>query len=168
MTPQTKIGKLIGGSLYVHRDYVKPALQQNFPGPKVEELYLNALDAIQNMYPEHPYVVVKITPVDKQVAFIASPDFDTADEPISGDSYLVKPDMTVKLTHQARDPWIYHGKHLMVGPDYKGFKVDEAEEWYNYWNRELKESHTRIGKKSVWNKIKPKKKLTHSEIRGIR
>lgn len=154
-----KIGKLIGGSLYVHRNYVSQAIAQNFPGKKgepVEELYLNALDAVQNTHPKHKYVIVKLSPANRSVSFIASPDFDKASEPTVGDSYVFR-DGVIRLTKQAADPWVYHGKHLMVGPDYKGFKVAEEVEWFDFWNENLKMPHSRIGKKSVWEKVKPKR-----------
>ena len=163
-----KIGKLIGGSLYVHRDYVPQAIQQNFPGTKgdkVTELYLNALDAIENTHPEHPFVIVSLKPNTKQVSFVACPDFDTASEPTVSTIYLYS-DGAIKRINQAKDPWVYHGKHLMVGPDYKGFKVAEEAEWFDYSNRNLKMPHTRIGKKSVWEKVKPKRqKLSSAMVR---
>ena len=162
----SKIGKLIGGDLYIHRNYVPQAIAQNYPGSRgdaARELYLNALDAIDNTHPEHPYIIVKINPVKKQVSFIASPDFDTAPEPTVGNSYSYT-DGAIRLTRQAKDPWVYHGKHLMVGPDYKGFKVAEEAEWFDYWNRNLKMPHTRIGKKSVWEKVKPKRQKLSSAM----
>jgi hypothetical protein len=165
-----KIGKFIGGSLYVHRNYVPQAIRNYFPGRKgeiAEELYLNALDAIQNTHPEHSYVVVKITPFSRQVSFIASPDFDTASEPTVGTRYLYA-DGVIKQFKQAKDPWVYHGKHLMVGPGYKGFVVDEEAEWFDYWNKNLNIPHSRIGKKSVWEKVKPKKQKLSSVVTRIK
>jgi hypothetical protein len=115
---------------------------------------------IQRDHPEflNKYTIVKLNPLRSQVTFIYSPDFDTASEPLVGDAYLVKSDDSVRFIPQAKDPWVYHGKHLMVGPDYSGFNAGTEAEWHDYWNKEVKLPHTRIGRKSVWEKVRPERK----------
>jgi len=119
------IGKRIGDSIYAHRDYILVAVDDWKPA--LVPYLRDAQKTITRLCPEHFYVVVKVRS-NGYVSFIASPDFDTAPEPISGDSCLVKPDGSVRFTPQASDPWVYHGKHLMVGTDYKGFDTTREAE----------------------------------------
>lgn len=159
------IGKVIGGHLYVHRQYAPQSALDFKPGALA--LLATCITTLAEKHPGHKYVIVKINMKDRQVSFIDSPDFDTESEPTVGNAYLVKESGETKLIPQASDPWVYHGKHTMVGPDYTGFDVQREAEWHKRWNRELGNMpHAKIGKKSVWMSVKPKRenKNTSSTI----
>ena len=147
-----KIGKLIGGEHYVHRDYENVISDQ--AGLK---------NAKGKLDPEHlkKYTVVKHNKKEGTFSFIHSPDFDTADEPISGDSHKVKPDGSVKITKQKKDPQIWHHKHQWVGDDYKGFDVEKSKKRSKDWGKvtdKIKQERpeekvmSKIGTKSYWEK----------------
>jgi len=151
---EARIGKEIGGSTYVHKDYV-----ENHPRIPADELN-KARETLQQKHPEHKYNIVRYgyTGADKgSFSFINSPDFDSSPEPISGDSVKVNTDGSTKLTKQKSDPQIYHHKHEWVGPDYKGFDVEKSKRrsaTYNPIIDKIKETNpkirSRMGTKSVW------------------
>ena len=107
------VGKEIGGAVYVHRTY------EHLLGPEI--------DVARNRLPaDFRYTVVKYALRRGSVTFIASPDFDTAHEPIVGDLWIVHPEGTTSFRRQLPDPWIYHHKWLMVLDDYQGFDVEAS------------------------------------------
>ena len=152
ITEDAKIGKDIGGELYVHKNY-----EHTLPDQE------GLAAAKEKLNPDHrdKYNVVKHNKKAKTFAFIHSPDFDTADEPISGESHKVKPDGSVSITKQAANPWIWHHKHLWVGSDYKGFDTEKSKNRSKSWQKvtdKIKEKHpeekvlSKIGKKDYWEK----------------
>ena len=83
---------------------------------------------------------------------IQSPDWDTANEPIVGDSLTI--DIISgeeKLTRQKpNNPQIYHSKELFVASDYKGFDVIKAKERTKLWNSIPNIEKNKIGYKKYW------------------
>lgn len=148
-----KIGKDIGGELYVHKDY-----ESTLP----DQEGLSTAKAL--LSPEHRgnYNVVRHNKKKGTFAFIHSPDFDTADEPISGESHLVKPDGSVKITKQKVDPQIWHHKHQWVGPDYTGFDIEKSKKRSAAWipiadkykaeHPDEKNPYSKIGTASYWER----------------
>lgn len=132
-------GKSIGGSLYVHKDY--------------ENLIPNIEKAKEALSPEFEYNIVKNVG-NGNISFLHSPDWDSADEPIIDESWMVSSSGQVKQTTKpgSKDPMIYHHKWEFVGKDYKGFDVLESMRrsliWLSLPNRP---SSSEIGKKSVWD-----------------
>lgn len=150
------IGKEIGGSVYLHRNYVEnhPRIPRN--------AYLTALSTLQTKHPAHLFNIVRYGysgPDKGSFSFIYSPDFDTSPEPISGNSIRVNPDGSTKFTQQKNDPQIYHHKHLWVNDDYTGFDVQKSKDRSAHYNPiidKLKETNpkirSRMGTLSVWQK----------------
>lgn len=130
-------GKIIHQSLYLHR-----SLEGEIPG----------IERAKALIPEGwDYTVVKHNRRTGTLSFIRCPKFDTAAEPDVGDAWGVRDDGTLFFVKAPSDPWVYHGKHWMVGEDYPGFDVEAArkrwESWQKYpWDR------CRIGKRSFWEK----------------
>ena len=146
-----KIGKVIGGEHYVHRDY-ESAISDQEGLEKAKKL----------ISPEQRerYNVVKHNKKEGSFSFIHSPNFDTADEPISGDSHRVKPDGSITITKQKKDPQIWHHKWQWVGDDYKGFDVQQSKkrsEHYKPIVDKIKQEtdpkiYNRMGTKSYWDR----------------
>ena len=132
-----KVGKEIGGAVYVHKQY--------------ESLLPEAVQRAKSFLPpEFSYTVVKLQMSDETVSFIQSIDFDSADEPTVGDLYTIKVDGSASFRRGLADPWIYHHKWLFVADDYKGFNVEASKTRSRQWLRLPDIDFTRIGKKSFW------------------
>lgn len=135
--PRYGVGKLIGGKVYLHKQYegvLPPEVLNN------AKKFLNGFD----------YNIVAYNTANGSVTFTQSPDFDASSEPILGDQLLVKPDGTTRTMHTNADPWIYHHKWLMVNDDYPGFDVEESKQRSIEWMSIPDVDYKRIGKKSFW------------------
>lgn len=133
----TGVGKLIGGCLYVHRDY-----EDGIPA--------DLLSAAKKLLPAgSDYTVVKWNKASGDISLIASPDFDSSHEPIVGDAFKVSPDGSVKTTKMKADPQIYHHKWNFVRDGHKGFDTLESVIRSLSWN-EIPCDKSRIGTLSYW------------------
>lgn len=131
------VGKDIGGKVYVHRAY------EDVFGPDVA--------AAKARLPEGAdYHVVRYEPKTGSVAFIESPDFDTAHEPTVTGSTVVNRDGTVSRSKMPSDPQIYHHKWLWVKDDYPGFDVAESKRRTELWKGLSDVNPSKIGYKSYW------------------
>lgn len=124
ITEERKIGKVIGGEHYVHRDYESSISDQ----AGLERAKSHLTDEHRNKYN-----VVKHNKKEGTFSFIHSPDFDKSDEPISGESHKVKPNGDITITKQKKDPQIWHHKWQWVGDDYKGFDVEKSKQRSKNW-----------------------------------
>jgi hypothetical protein len=108
------IGKEIGGSVYVHRQY--------------EEVLGAAVASAKRSLPsDFKYHVVKFNHRTQTVSFIQCPRFDHDPEPAIAAAIIVRPDGTKRLRgFRADDPPIYHHKWLFVADDYSGFDIEES------------------------------------------
>lgn len=140
------VGKLIGGALYLHKQY-KDVIPL--------EIYDKALELSKGF----PFNIVKYNIKKGNITFIQSPDFDEVNEPRVGKAVLVKADETVKQMKPLPDPWIYHHKWLFVKDNYKGFNVEEAKERSRKWLSLPDIDFSRIGKRSFWVKLMNHHKL---------
>lgn len=141
---QPYLGKVIGGYLYAHRDYIYDAVSAW--RPTLLPLLRFGIEKVGSF----PYTVVKIGP--GQASFIQSPDFDAAREPTVGDSVVVHSDGRMARVKEAG--WIYHGKEQFVGPGYTGFDLDAARKWHREWEQRLAGiPRTKIGRKIVWETL---------------
>ena len=132
-----KVGKEIGGAVYVHKQY--------------ESLLPEAVQKAKRFLPpEFSYTVVKYQLSDETVSFIQSSDFDSADEPTVEDLYTIKTDGSVSFRRKLADPWIYHHKWLFVADDYQGFNVEASKARSRRWLALANIDFRRIGKKSFW------------------
>ena len=131
----------MGHDLYLHKSYE-------------HQLPQDALTKAKSHLPsDFEYTAVKYNKQDGAFSFIHSPDFDTAHEPTVGHSIKVHPDGKVSHTKQSADPKIWHHKWQWVGPDYKGFDVEESKQRSEKWKSVVgvnREVSSRIGSKSYW------------------
>lgn len=136
---KSDVGKFIGGSLYVHKDYT-------------DILPQSLLKQAMNFIPEgFEYTVVKYTREDRSFSFIESTDFDTADEPLVGKSVKVNLETgKVTLTNPPKSPFIYHHKWMFVRDDYQGFNIEESMQRTRHICSIPDIDYTRIGKLNYW------------------
>lgn len=135
------VGKMIGGELYVHKSANDVLPQQ-------------ALINAESKLPEDfEYEVIKYNAADGSFSFIASPDWDSASEPIVGDAYKVRKNGEVSVTKQKADPQIYHHKWNFVRDNYNGFDIQQSIQRSIDWYRDAKEDINmyKIGTQSYWN-----------------
>lgn len=124
----------------------------------VHKNYADSLPVKVKLDIDFEYTIIKYNKVSKVVTYISCPGFDTEQEPVLGDCFLVYPDGKTKLIPGCKDnPFIYHHKWMFVGEDYKGFDVDASKQRSNRiesWKVDKK----RIGRKRYWDKVILKKK----------
>lgn len=132
------VGKDIGGSLYVHMDYVPFQFSD-----MVETHWLAAVIK----FPDLDANVVRIDYRLGHVAFYESIEFDTENEPAGG--YVILSHNNGHVTMR-RVKQIWHHKWLFVGDDYKGFDVEESYERSKLWLQHEVDSK-RIGNRDYWN-----------------
>lgn len=133
------IGKAIGGSVYLHRDYV------DYLPNDIQEIY-------KKVDIPNEWNIIKYDKKSGNVSLILSPDFDDVPEPHVASGTVIKPDGTTKFIKGSTDPWIYHHKWLFVDDDYQGFDVDESKERSRVWMSLDDIDYSRIGKKSFWER----------------
>lgn len=132
-----KIGKVIGGEVYVHKQY-----ENQFPQ--------DALNKAKSYLPkDYTYHVVKYNPKTGTFSFITSNDFDTNPEPSVNHVITVKSDGTVK--QQKDSGWIYHHKWQWVADDYKGFDVEKEKQRSIKWSSLDGVDKSRIGQRKHWD-----------------
>ena len=151
------VGKWIGGSLYVHRSHVsyfKNLKSDGRRGPGWDVLYGKAAWILKSVLPFFEFDVVKLNVKERAFTFVRSPDFDSADEPVSGDSCRVDPDGEGLVSERAAltDPWIYHHKWLMVSDGYRGFDVPASKARSLAWMSLEGVDKSRIGRRSYWER----------------
>ena len=147
------VGKNIGGSFYVHKDYIN---QSKIP---VDE-YTHAQKRLQSVHRGYEHTIVKYTPKTKDFSFLHSPDFDTNHEPTVSSYVNVKPDSVSSIKPLNK---IYHQKWSMVGSDYSGFDVEKnkqrTKEYTDVIQKLAKENNvptreysSRIQNRDFWDK----------------
>lgn len=104
-------GKKVGNDYYMEKTFME------------EDMPAFVSKAAEKLPAEFEYKIVKFNDKTKEVSFIESKDFDTANEPTVGDSYKVKPNGDVKFTKgRTNNKQIYHHKWMMVRPTNKDKK----------------------------------------------
>lgn len=144
ITRYGKCGKLIGGSLYVHKQYADIL-------PK--EQLIQALVHLRNHLPQFEYTIIKYIKENGSFSFIKSSDFDTKAEPTVQDAILVNSLGEISYTKTKKDPQIYHHKWVFVADDYTGFDVKQSINRSIEWKSKLgtnKEISSKIGTLSFW------------------
>lgn len=134
------VGKDIGGMLYLHRNYddVIPA----------QDALREAKDVLADQHPSFSYNVVRWDYRANKFTFVNSPDFDTADEPTTGNFITVDPD--TGKTKSGKSSAIWHHKWLWVKDDYRGFDVQESFERSRLWLTIPDIQFNKIGNRSHW------------------
>lgn len=143
-----QIGKATPEARYVHRSSAEAT------APDSE--FFNFAQSKLPAEVKKRWTIAKFVKDGSAIAFIESPDWDSADEPTVGDAYRVDRQGNVKVTKGKADPQIYHHKHEFVAPDYKGFDVvaskKRSELWKSLPGAKDKQHLSRIGTKSYWDK----------------
>jgi len=134
------VGKEIGGSVYVHREY------EGRLGDVV-------VQARKNIPKDFIYHVIKLNLRTRTVSFIHSGDFDTASEPTVGDVVTFHVDGTTLFRSKSRNPSIYHHKWLFVADDYRGFDVAVSRERSLAWLALGGVDRQRIGRRQYWDAV---------------
>lgn len=122
------VGKEIGGSIYVHKQYADEVIPNN--------VLLPAKITLKEKYPNFKYNCIRYDTNTDFITFNESPNFDIAREPVVGDYITIKPDGTVKTGHSN---YIWHHKWLFVRNDYTGFNVADSWNWSKQWLSTLEE-----------------------------
>lgn len=154
-SPRYKVGKEIGGNIYVHKDYADFVV----PGT----ILRSTERALEEEYPDFKYNCLKYDPTKFRISFQEVPDFDSAREPKVGDYVIVEyhPSRSVVLKKGHSD-YIYHHKWNWVQNDYTGFDVDESWNWSKQWLSTLLEPSDGNGI-ARWNAQLDKYNLPHDE-----
>ena len=115
--------KKIGSTFYVHKSNIKEI------NSLIERNELAAIDSATKKLPKNfSYDILKYDKKNKKVSFIQSPDWDTAREPLVGDSYTSNIfDINFKIIKSKGQ--IYHHKWMFVSDNYIGFNIEESKEW---------------------------------------
>lgn len=140
-----RIGKKIGGCLYVHKSVMHTLTEDELRLVQGKEVYIPK---------GFNYEIIKINFKEEKVSFIDSPDWDTASEPLAGDGYYIDKDNNIKFIKSKGQ--IYHHKWLFVADDYLGFDIEESKKRSEYWKSvipQTKEVLSRIGYKKYWVEI---------------
>ena len=123
------VGKEIGGSIYVHRQYADEVIPL--------DILEDAEKILHENYPDFEYNCIKWDTKRNSISFQEAPDFDTAREPKVGDYVTVYLDSnTAKTGHS---DYIWHHKWCWVRNDYQGFDVAESWNWSKEWLSVLQE-----------------------------
>ncbi len=141
------VGKKMGNQLWLHKNYVS------------EIMDLGAYDSFTEKLPtDFEYNILRWDEKKNELAFIHSPDFDTANEPLVGrieKVTLVEGDYVVgKPVLPPKNPLIYHHKWTFVKDDYQGFDVTESKKRTIEWKTKLgidKTISSKIGRLDFWN-----------------
>ena len=147
----TKIGKHIGGNIYVHKDYI-------------DVLNVPKLSSYIELLPNNfHYDIVKYDPKNLSLSFIQSKKFTTEDEPLIQTIININRDLKIKTIKEKKDPQIYHHKWMFVDQHTQLFDVYDSKIRSLEWAEILCEK-SKIGNLSYWktfviSKMPPKRLL---------
>ena len=108
--------------VYVHKDYAAQVVPEN--------VLNRAEEVLRQKYPDFQYNTIMYDKKTGNVRFDEAPDFDTAREPIAGNTVTVTPNGETKTGYSDA---IWHHKWLWVGNDYNGFDVADSWNWSKQW-----------------------------------
>ena len=117
------VGKEIGGSIYLHKDYMHDIIP--------EDILNHALELLDRYWSDLYFNTIKWSPAKNTITFQECPDFDSAREPKVGDYVIINYDTDgMKKGHS---DYIFHHKWLWVKNDYDGFNVADSWNWSKTW-----------------------------------
>lgn len=117
-----EVGKVIGGQIYLHKNYADIVIPF--------DILNSAVDLLESSYSQFHYNCIRYDPKSTEVLFQESPDFDTAREPVVGTCVSVI-DNQIRKTRYFNQIW--HHKWLWVDNSYTGFDVEESWSWSKEW-----------------------------------
>lgn len=130
------VGKDMGGAIYFHKNYVNDVVPP--------DVWKRASKLLPKGF---KYNTLVYSPKKGLLRFDEAPDFDSAREPIPGETVTVDYINGIVGKPKSSDS-IWHHKWLWVKDDYKGFKVDKSKEWSRLWTSKLRE--TAVGRAHLW------------------
>ena len=152
---ENPVGKRVGSDVWMHKDYAGEILKND--GYNVKKAQLPK---------DFDFTIVRFNKKSGDMAFIESPDFDSANEPLVGKSIVVSENddgFNIKVTEPSRDnPFVYHSKWTMVKDDYSGFDVELSKKRTLAWKSIIgvdKSITSRIGRLKFWEDFLNKNKL---------
>ncbi len=146
------VGKDIGGSLYVHVDYVPDEFKQMVADARTQVSIANA---------QFTPNIVRIDYKKGGVAFYDSVEFDTVQEPAAGLMVTYK-DGAVSKPRQVNQIW--HHKWLWVGDDYRGFNTTQSYDRSAQWLDHDDIPFAKIGNKKTWSEWLTSVNLSESSM----
>ena len=138
-SPKYGVGKQVGSTIYLHK-----SVEDRLPKELLEKVKFKLPATFQ-------YDIVKYDEKNDNVTFISSPDWDSADEPIVGDAFLIRRDGSTRYMKQKESPQIYHHKWLFVNDDYSGFNTEDSKERSSNWLKLPDIEFNKIGYKNYWD-----------------
>lgn len=133
------VGKLIGGKIYVHKNYADRII----PTP----IWKQAKEIVSGYTSSFKYNCVCYSPKENIVRFDEAPDFDSVREPHPGKMIAVN--LNTHEIIESNSDMIWHHKWLWVDDDYCGFNVQVNWQWSKTWLQYI--THP-SGSKSKWAK----------------
>ena len=143
--------KRIGSTLYVHKSNIQELLDM-LPDDEYKTKIIRLYD-FRKQTGTLPYEVIKYDTKQHKLSFIDSPDWNTANEPIIGESVCWNFDKGSQ-TFRCGGTTVYHSKELFVSDDYKDFDIKKAKERTKIWQSLVtKEEKKLIGNKKYWTEF---------------
>lgn len=141
------VGKRIGNQIWVHSYYSAYILDYD------------ELTDFKSVLPKgFAYDLLRWDKSKNELAFISSPDFDTAQEPLVGLIYRVVKEgdeyLLLKAQKPPSNPLVYHHKWTFVKDGYHGFDVEKSKLRSESWKSVMGIDRTlssKIGRLSFWN-----------------
>jgi hypothetical protein len=141
------VGKKIGNCVYVHKQYEDAVIPA--------KVLKKAKRFLKTIYCGSTYDCIKWDRKTNNITFQWSPNFNTANEPVVGQCFLVKADGTSRILPDKKDPQIWHHKWMWVADDYEGFDVEQSKARSKQWEPHVsKEEKSKIGTLSFWLSIR--------------
>ena len=131
------VGKNMGGTLYLHRDY-----ESKLPN---QPALAHAKQTLAAQHPGFNYNVVKAEKSGRHT-FFNSKEFDTEHEPAGGDYVVVEGNRTAP----GSTGMLWHHKWMWVGDDYPGFDVNESFDRSRRWLQIPNINFNHIGNPAIW------------------
>lgn len=122
------VGQVHKNKIQVHKKYVREVVPIQF--------YRRALQELRSKAPDFTFNYIIYDTKDWSIRFIESSDFDTAEQPTLGDTYLVTKFMDVRY---AKIKMILHHKWMLVKDNYVGFDVQKAKSLSGYLKANIPE-----------------------------
>lgn len=148
--------KKVGYSVYVHKSAINQLLSYlDTQECKVLQKIISYAEQLSLSY-----CIIKFNKESQTVSLIQCNTWDILQEPVVGDSYCFKEDLSYKLIKGGTK--VYHNKWQFVNDDYTGFDVQAAKERTKEWNKieDIKLYKSKIGNKDFWHQLLQKNGLS--------
>lgn len=117
-----KVGKFVTDMVFVHKNYAREVIPS--------DLLDKAEKILKEKKPDFDYKAIRWNTKTGEIRFDEAPNFDTAPEPVAGNTVAISSDGKVTEKYS---PNIWHHKWMWVKDDYKGFDIKESWERSRKW-----------------------------------